>query len=87
MTPQEEEALQLARVPVELLVSIAEILSGDLCFRTLANLNVASRVVHEETLSVLYETLTMQYSRLLVKLEMDALAPERTCPMRLNYVK
>ena len=36
---------------------IAQFLAGSFAFGTLANLNVASRMIQEETLSVLYETL------------------------------
>lgn len=59
-----EEPAIAARLPVELIVSIAEILAGDLCFGSIANLNIACRIVHEETLPVLYETLELQYSQL-----------------------
>lgn len=43
-------------LPIEVLVMISEFLAGDDCLGTLADFNVASRVIHQETLPVLYET-------------------------------
>jgi hypothetical protein len=64
MPPCFEERVITARLPVELIVSIAEILAGDLCFESIANVNITCRIVHEETLPVLFETLQLQYSQL-----------------------
>lgn len=55
-----------AHLPVELIVRIGEFLAGDLCFGVLASLNVACRAVHEETQSVLYETIILRYSEYLI---------------------
>jgi hypothetical protein len=38
---------------------VAEFLAGAHCFGTLANLNIASHNVHDQTLPVLYETLLL----------------------------
>lgn len=59
------------KLPVELLVIIAEILLADTCFGTLANLNLASSLVHQETLSALYETVIWTYDMLNAKLDQD----------------
>jgi hypothetical protein len=48
-------------LPVELLVIVSEFLAGDHCLGTLANFNVASSTVHQETLPVLYETAVWRY--------------------------
>jgi hypothetical protein len=56
---------KMTRLPLELIVAIGEILSGDGCLRTLASLNVTSRTLHEETQSALYETVTLPYSAVL----------------------
>lgn len=50
---------------MELIIIIAEMIAGDLCFRTLANLNVACRAIHEETTPVLYATLYTTERKLL----------------------
>lgn len=49
------------KLPVELLVTITEFLLGDLCYHTAANLNIACRVVHAETLSALYAAVVWPY--------------------------
>lgn len=48
-----------SRLPVELIVIIAEILIGDNAFGTTANLNLASRTIRQETLPLLYETVCL----------------------------
>lgn len=50
-------------LPVELLVVVAEFLTGDLCFGTVANLNATCNIVHQETLPVLFETTFWSYER------------------------
>jgi hypothetical protein len=47
------------RLPMELIVTIAEFLIGDFAFGTTANLNLTCHTVREETLAVLYETLCL----------------------------
>jgi hypothetical protein len=44
------------QLPTELIVVIGEFLAGDLAFGSLAKLNLATRAIHEETLSVLFDT-------------------------------
>lgn len=44
-------------LPLDVYGIIAEFLAGSFVFGTLANINVASRLIQEETLPVLYETL------------------------------
>lgn len=39
------------------MITVAGFVAGENAFRTLANLNVANRVVHRSTLSILYETM------------------------------
>jgi hypothetical protein len=46
-------------MPPEILGVVSEFLAGQHSFGSLASLNVASRAIHEETLSVLYETLLL----------------------------
>ncbi|KAJ9112687.1 hypothetical protein QFC22_006189 [Naganishia vaughanmartiniae] len=48
---QEDEAL-----PTDVLVVVAELLAGDGNLKTLANLNITGRHIHEGTVPVLYET-------------------------------
>jgi hypothetical protein len=62
MTTAEVAASECLQIPVELFSVIGGFLAGDLCFGTLANLNVASKAVMEETLPVLYETIFLQWS-------------------------
>jgi hypothetical protein len=45
-------------LPADIFEVIASHLAGDNALRSLANLNVASRTVHEATNSTLYETVT-----------------------------
>jgi hypothetical protein len=73
------------RLPVELLVTIAELLAGDGCLDTIARLNIACRRVHEETLSVLYETLSMQYSQ--VAAEESPVGSASGLPIGWAYVR
>jgi hypothetical protein len=54
-TPGHQDVPGTARLPVELVVVVAEFLSRDLCFGSLANLNRTCRLVHAETLPALYE--------------------------------
>jgi hypothetical protein len=51
-----------ARLPIELLVIVGRFLAGEQLFATLAAFNVSCRPVHEETLPILYETLTFRYT-------------------------
>jgi hypothetical protein len=51
-----------ARLPIELFVLIGQFLAGEQLFATLAAFNVSCRPVHEETLPILYETLTFRYT-------------------------
>lgn len=46
-------------LPLDIYGVIADFLAGSFAFGTLANLNVASHFIREETLPVLYETLLM----------------------------
>lgn len=65
----ENDALQnhlAVLLPIELIVRIGEVLAGDLCFGVLANLNVTCRLVHEESRSVLYDSMFLRYSEVLV---------------------
>lgn len=48
--------MEFLRLPVEIFGVIAGLLTGCHAFGTVANLNVASRAIHHETLPVLYET-------------------------------
>jgi hypothetical protein len=48
-------------LPVEILVIVADFLTGDLCFGTVANLNATCNIVHQETLPVLFETTFWSY--------------------------
>jgi hypothetical protein len=48
-------------LPTELIVTIAEFLAGSFAFGSLAQLNLASHAIHEETLPVLYETMTWDH--------------------------
>jgi hypothetical protein len=48
-------------LPIEVLVMIAEFLAGDDFLGTLAHLNLASRMIHQETLPILYETAVWPY--------------------------
>jgi hypothetical protein len=50
------------KLPVELLVTIAEFLLGDSCSGTVANLNVTCRIVHQETASALYHTVFLPWN-------------------------
>ncbi|KAJ9091657.1 hypothetical protein QFC21_007132 [Naganishia friedmannii] len=51
-----EEQLSCSTLPTEVLAVVAEHLIGQHAFGTTANLNLASKSVHHETLPVLYET-------------------------------
>lgn len=53
---------QASHLPAEIFSIIGGFLAGDLCFRTLADLNVASRAINEETLAVLYDTIILKWS-------------------------
>lgn len=44
------------RLPTELIVTIAELLAGDLALGSVAKLNLACRAIHQETLPVLFDT-------------------------------
>jgi hypothetical protein len=44
------------QLPTELIVVIGEFLAGSFAYGSLANLNAATRAVHEETLPVLFDT-------------------------------
>lgn len=50
-------------LPVEVLVIVGQFLAGSYCFGTLANLNSASKSMHQESQPVLYETLILKYSK------------------------
>jgi hypothetical protein len=50
-------------IPVEVLVIVGQFLAGSYCFGTLANLNSASKALHQESQPVLYETLILKYSK------------------------
>jgi hypothetical protein len=49
-------------LPSDVFEVIASHLAGDNALRSLANLNVASRMIHEATNSTLYETVTWDHS-------------------------
>lgn len=51
------------QLPTELIVIIAEFLAGSFAYESLANLNVATRAIWEETLPVLYETVVWETER------------------------
>ncbi|KAJ9123946.1 hypothetical protein QFC22_000737 [Naganishia vaughanmartiniae] len=55
---QLEEMTTTPELPADIFEVIASHLAGDNALRSLANLNVASRTVHEATNSTLYETVT-----------------------------
>ncbi|KAJ9097633.1 hypothetical protein QFC21_004669 [Naganishia friedmannii] len=55
---QLEEMTTAPELPADIFEVIASHLAGDNALRSLANLNVASRMVHEATNSTLYETVT-----------------------------
>jgi hypothetical protein len=46
------------QLPTELVAVIAEFLAGDLALGSLAQLNLTTRAIHQETLPVLFETVT-----------------------------
>jgi hypothetical protein len=48
-------------LPTELIVTIAEFLAGSFAFGSLAQLNLTSHAIYEETLPVLYETMTWDH--------------------------
>lgn len=48
-----------SRLPIDIIVVIAEHLVGQHAFGTTANLSLACRMVHRETLPVLYETASL----------------------------
>jgi hypothetical protein len=52
------------RVPVELVVIIAEFLLGDSCFASVASLNVTSKLVQAETAAALYATMILSLPQL-----------------------
>jgi hypothetical protein len=58
------------QLPTELVVVIAEFLAGDLALGSLAQLNLATRAIHEETLPVLFETVAFEKKWWLKKREM-----------------
>jgi hypothetical protein len=51
------------RIPVELVVLVAEFLLGDGGFGSAASLSVTCKVVREETRSALYETMEWNYAK------------------------
>lgn len=57
----EVQSTDAPALPIELLVIVAEILAGDLCFGTLASFNATCQIVHAETTSILYESTFWQY--------------------------
>jgi hypothetical protein len=61
-TLQQQRPKSLGKLPVEILVVIAEFSLGDDCHGTLANLNIACKVVQAETASALYGSLVWKYS-------------------------
>lgn len=64
-TAHQTETLKESRLPLELLIIIGEVLAGDLCFGSLANLNYTCQAVHAGTLSTLYDTMEMDEKALL----------------------
>jgi hypothetical protein len=50
-------------MPTDVLVIVVEFLAGDHAFGTLANLSLADRDIRDETLPVLYETVTLDNPR------------------------
>ena len=81
------ELADTARLLGELLVVIGQFLAGAQCFSTLAALNVTRRSTHEETLPILYETLTLPYTATLQRNYCLGFASVSKVPSGLKFVK
>jgi hypothetical protein len=69
-------------LPVETYGVIAEHLTGQFAFGTVASLNIASKSVYDETLPILYETLLLEnFDTLPIYHQRDSL------PAGLKYTK
>jgi hypothetical protein len=74
-------------LPPDIFEVIASHLAGDNALRSLANLNVASRTIHEATNSTLYETVTWDHSDRSWWKRFDVGTTGEKRPRRWKYVK